>query len=335
MAADNKIAFFHGPTEKIAAGIKDGKINESDFVVSSDENILYYIDENKEAVPLGRDAKTQDEVTVKIGDGESIGGYADGDTLESGTDFNAFVKRLVQKRVPPEYVKPEVKMSVTSGSPDNVFEVGEMVSPTVKVEFIQNDAGALESITVKRGKINQFSSSKTPAEKKLDEFQVTDEPVEISALVVYSKGSVKENNLGEDDDEGIIEAGIVEPEPVKIESTRAWFYGSGDAEASDIDSAFVRALASGPVVPHEPMELNVTMKKGHKWVAAAVPLKYAATSIRYTNVGDPNMLDLFKRKVVQVEGANGFSAVGYNFYIYETACEASADMQFTFEFEEA
>lgn len=334
MAADNKIAFFHGATAKIPEGIKSGKINESDFVVSSDENILYYIDENKNAVPLGRDAKTSDEVVVKVGDGESLGGLEDGETLEPGTDFDAFVKKLVQKRVPPKYVPPTVEVKINSGSLNHVFETGSIISPTVEVEFTQNDAGPLGSITVKRGKVSQFTSSTSPAKKKIDEFQLADDPVEISALIVYDKGDVKKNNLGDDDPEGIIEAGILESDPIEMVPTRAWFCGSGTESTADIDSAFVREL-SDPILPDESLELTATMAEGDKWMAVAVPLKYVAKNATYVNIGDPNTLDLFKRKVVQVEGANGFSPVSYNFYIYEAACATPADMQFKFEFEEA
>lgn len=334
MAADNKIAFFHGATAKIPDGIKSGKINESDFVVSSDENILYYIDENKNAVPLGRDAKTSDEVVVKVGDGESLGGLKDGETLESGTDFDAFVKKLVQRRVPPKYVPPAATIKVNAGSLDNVFETGSIISPTVEVTFEQNDAGPLESITVKRGKVGQFTSSTSPAKKKIDEFQLADDPVEISALIVYDKGDVKKNNLGDNDPEGLIEAGILEPEPVILSPVRAWFCGSGTDDTSDIDSAFVRGL-SDPILAGDSLELTATMVEGDKWVAIAAPIKYVAKSVTYSNIGDPDMLDLFKRKVVQVDGANGFSPVSYNFYIYEVACATPADMQFRFEFEEA
>ena len=54
MADLKKIAFFHGKAANIAAQIEAGNIKAGNFVVGSDDNTLYYIDESFAAQPLGK-----------------------------------------------------------------------------------------------------------------------------------------------------------------------------------------------------------------------------------------------------------------------------------------
>lgn len=49
----NVIRFFHGNTEDIQERIEAGEINGSDFVVSQDENLLYFVNKDKTLVALG------------------------------------------------------------------------------------------------------------------------------------------------------------------------------------------------------------------------------------------------------------------------------------------
>lgn len=54
MADLKKVAFFHGKAANIAAQIEAGNIKAGNFVVGSDDNTLYYIDESLTAQPLGK-----------------------------------------------------------------------------------------------------------------------------------------------------------------------------------------------------------------------------------------------------------------------------------------
>ena len=54
MADLKKVAFFHGKAANIVAQIEAGNIKAGNFVVGSDDNTLYYIDESLAAQPLGK-----------------------------------------------------------------------------------------------------------------------------------------------------------------------------------------------------------------------------------------------------------------------------------------
>lgn len=54
MADLKKVAFFHGKSANIVAQIEAGNIKAGNFVVGSDDNTLYYIDESLVAQPLGK-----------------------------------------------------------------------------------------------------------------------------------------------------------------------------------------------------------------------------------------------------------------------------------------
>lgn len=54
MADLKKVAFFHGKAANIAAQIEAGNVRPGNFVVGSDDNVLYYIDETSQPQALGK-----------------------------------------------------------------------------------------------------------------------------------------------------------------------------------------------------------------------------------------------------------------------------------------
>ena len=59
--ADSVIKFFHGASTGIESKIEDGTINESDMVITSDTDELYYIDSTKTPHALGSSKSTEEQ----------------------------------------------------------------------------------------------------------------------------------------------------------------------------------------------------------------------------------------------------------------------------------
>lgn len=332
MAVDKKISFFHGPTEKIQANIEKGKVNENDFVVSSDENVLYYIDADKNAIPLGYDDRTKNEIEVNLGSNGFIGGIEDGDTLKTGLSFEQFLEKLVKRAVHPEYKKPELVAEVTSDDKPGRYEIGTVLSPTIEAAFTRNEAGRLVSIDVLENGDKIYGAFKDTIEQHIPEFRL-EEKTSFDVQASYEASDLKLNNLGEEDGTNKIEAGQIASKPLVYIPIKAMFHGGGiDDPPEEITSAFVRGLPSGPDIEDKSV-VQVKMEPGQKWVMLCVPSSTVVTNAVYLEAGESEILDCFDKTTAMVEGVDGYTASEYDVYCLQVACSPTTGMTFEFTLE--
>ncbi len=135
------VSFFYGAKDGIQAKLDDGTITPSDFVVTKEDELVF-IDKAKEQHTLGS-SKTKAPIKVT---GTSLGGIADGTTLEAGTSLDDFIKKLLVKRIPASYTKPALNLATTV--PVTSQECGTVINPTLTATFTKNDGGNLTSIEI-------------------------------------------------------------------------------------------------------------------------------------------------------------------------------------------
>ena len=332
MAINKKISFFHGPTEKIQANIEKGKVNENDFVVSSDENVLYYVDASKNAIPLGYDGRTKSEIEVNLGDDGFIGGIENGDTFKTGLSFEQFLEKLVKRAVHPEYKKPELVAEITSDDKPGRYEVGTVLSPTIEATFTRNEAGNLVSLDVLKNGDKLYESSEDTIEQHIPEFRLEEE-TSFNAQASYEESDLKLNNLGEEDGTNKIEAGQIVSKSLVYTPIKAMFYGGGiDDPPEEITSAFVRGLPSGPDIEDKDV-VQVKMEPGQKWVMLCVPRSVTIANAVYLEAGESEILDCFNKTTAMVEGVDGYTASEYDVYCLQVACPTTTGMTFEFTLE--
>lgn len=314
------VSFFYGAKDGIQAKLDDGTITPSDFVVTKEDELVF-IDKAKAQHTLGS-SKTKAPIKVT---GTSLGGIADGTTLEAGTSLDDFIKKLLVKRIPASYTKPALNLATTV--PVTSQECGTVINPTLTATFTKNDGGNLTSIEIQKG-----TEKVTGAESPLtSEQSVTfaDAAVSYKAVAAYEEGPIKNDNLGEQSPNGHIMAGSINSNTLTFQGKRQTFAGTGVGSLPELNSANVRKFTPRGLGLGKNSKFDVLVDTGQQHIVIAYPATIGnITQIRYEEGNDNNMAANFQKQVVQVEGANAFTPINYNVYTYTMDVPAAAKMTF-------
>ncbi|PZW41624.1 hypothetical protein LX95_01305 [Mesonia algae] len=134
---------------------------------------------------------------------------------------------------PAEYEAPTASITNVSQDVENGTTIEEI---NLQVNFNQNDAGAATGYEI----IQDENVIANAAGFTVDSLVVPLGNVEFKALVNYAQGPVKQNNLGEDDPTGQIQAGSIFSQTRIITGTQRSFFGS--VASTPTNSAQARAL---------------------------------------------------------------------------------------------
>lgn len=224
----------------------------------------------------------------------------------------------------PTITQPYVNLSSSSmGSK----EVGTRISPSYSASLNAGtyQYGPATGVTVTTWTITDTNSgSKDTASGTFDEFQVTDSTqYRITAVAEHTEGTIPVTNLGNEYPSGQIQAGSKTRQVGTITGHRKTFYGTVESKDTAIDSALIRSLAgksSGALSNGSTFSINIPIG------AIRIIIAYPATLRDLTSVLDVNAFDtpiqsefLKNKTSVQVEGANGYSAIEYKLFYMDYA----------------
>lgn len=325
--ADSVIKFFHGASTGIESKIEDGTINESDMVITSDTDELYYIDSTKTPHALGS-SKSTEEVEVNLGSGGSVGGLATGDTIPAGTTLDELITMLTQKSVPATYTQPGVTCRVSSGTAAGSYEVGTSITTTLQATFTQNDAGALTTLAInKSGESSPIISGATsPQTTDAQTFTLGEETVSFTATASYAAGAIKNDNLGQPSPEGQIQAGSKTSAAVSFVGKRNLFYGTGTGTTPEMTSELVRGLANKKLGPANGTTFDINVAAGQQYVVIAYPATLRNLTKCFYVEQNTDLVENFALQTKSVQGANGAAGADYKVYVYSMAIPAAAGM---------
>ena len=325
--ADSVIKFFHGASTGIESKIEDGTINESDMVITSDTDELYYIDSTKTPHALGS-SKSTEEVEVNLGSGGSVGGLATGDTIPAGTTLDELITMLTQKSVPATYTQPGVTCRVSSGTAAGSYEVGTSITTTLQATFTQNDAGALTTLAInKSGESSPIISGATsPQTTDAQTFTLGEETVSFTATASYAAGAIKNDNLGKPSPEGQIQAGSKTSAAVSFVGKRNLFYGTGTGTTPEMTSELIRGLANKKLGPANGTTFDINVAAGQQYVVIAYPATLRNLSKCFYVEQNTDLVENFALQTKSVQGANGAAGADYKVYVYSMAIPAAAGM---------
>lgn len=329
MADENQvIRFFHGPESGIDAKIADNTITPADFVVTTEDDLIY-IDQDKSKHPLGS-SKTKEVHEVNLGG--SIGGLSDGTEIPTGTTLDEFIAMLTQKRIAPTYTQPAVTVRWGSGgSASQSAEVGASMTVTAQGYFAQNDAGALTSISLYQQGISEplATSATSPVEHELQAVIVPEGSLQYYATAIYAEGEIKNDNLGEPSPDGHITAGTKQSGYLTITGKRNLFYGTGVGSIPSMTSEVVRGLANKQLGPSNGTTFTINIAVGQQYVIFAYPATLRdVNQVMYVETNDTGMAASFTKETISVQGANGAAGADYKVYSYGMATPAAAPMTF-------
>lgn len=328
--ADKVIHFFHGAEENIDNKISDGTVNESDFIVTTNDKLIY-IDENKTKHTLGGDVETESEHQVNLGTGGAIGGLETGDTIPQGTSLDELIILLTQRSEPPTYNQPAVTCRVSAGQAATSYEVGTNITTTLQGIFTQNDAGALTTLAVYKTGVAEplISGSTSPQTTDEQTFQIPDGTVTFYATASYAAGEIKNDNLGQPSPDGQIQAGSKQSGNVTFTGKRNLFYGTGVGAVPEVTSETVRGLTNKQLGPGNGTTFNINIAVGQQYVIFAYPATLRdVNQVMYVETNDTGMAASFTKSTISVQGANGATGADYKVYSYGMATPAQAPMTF-------
>lgn len=303
-----------------------------DKYVSAD-NLEYYNEKIQQVIEDGDAVGAQ--VTVQLGTGGTLGGYKTGDTITANTPVKTVIKKLLAKQVPPTYRAPSVTINNTTGTNPGSYEIGTNITPIIKVDFVQNDAGAVTHVSLTKDNSQIAESTKAPMFYTDTIFTLTNQVV-YKGTVSYEEGPIKNDNLGDPYPTNHILAGSTSSGNYVYNPYRqGYFWGilnTSSAEAP-LTSAIIRSgtARNGAYATGTISGIAAAAVPNRKRIFIACP----ATNTGLTKVIMPSAMnadctaDFVKQNdTVLVEGANGYEGIAYNVWVYEPAA-ISDDQTFT------
>lgn len=239
----------------------------------------------------------------------------------AGKNLKQVFDTIFVKEQNPIITDPSVSFdSVTSGK----YEVGSYVTPSYFASF---DPGNYEFGPDTEIIVNSWSVSNTQNETldtasgEFTEIQITDDTsYTITATANHTAGTTPITNVGNDYEDGIIQAGVKSKTSNKIEGYRKTFYGTLE-EKNELTSDDIRDLAKSSTsafVNGSKLTLTIPLN------AMRVVIAYPATLRDVSSILDVNAMNAeikssFKKSTIEVEGANDYSGISYKVYVLDYA----------------
>ena len=315
------VKFLTGSKADIDNQIAKGIIDSGDVIFTSDTDEIIFINPAVEKKAI--QSKTQNEYVLK---GTDLGGLKDGSIIPSETSIDDLLKLITTKVIPATYEVPTI---ILVGDTQTEYEVGTPVSATLQSQFIQNDAGQIKThIIMKNGQTIYDGNAVSPIGVS-DNFIISDGTVIFESQASYEAGIIKNNNLGEASPDGAISAGFMNSQPIYYYGYRKLFFGKGIGDIPELTSESIRELSDSKLNPQKEDEFSIDMLTGEQYVIFAYPSSLGdVQNITYVQGNDTDMAPSFTKQVLEVEGANGYTAVEYNVYTYKTAVPVAAKTTF-------
>lgn len=294
------------------------------------DNLIQYDGKIKQVIQKGD--SLNDTMTVELGENGSLGGYKTGDVIDDGTPVKTIIKKLLAKQIPPTYTAPTVSISNNNGTAAGNYEIGTTISPKMKATYNKNDGGNLTSIGISS---NVASGSTSPLTGEVFPF-VLETTAQYRAEVSYEAGPIKNDNLGEPYPTGSIAAGTKYSSYMTFTPYRqGYFWGILDTSSAEapLTSAIIRSCnkKNGAYSAGSITGITASAVNNRKRIFVACP----ATNKGVTKVIMPSAMnadctaDFVKQnETVLVEGADGYTSIAYNVWVYEPAA-ISNDQTFT------
>ena len=277
------------------------------------------------------------DVTVTTSDIRVVGGPISANNvfannvIPAGTSVQEILTKLLCKEMNPTTTKPSVSVSITQGGK---HEVGTEVSPSYTVNFNRGSYtyGPDTNVAASGYEVSDtFGNTADTATGSLTAFTVGDSTsYKVSAKASYSAGSMPVTNLGNDYPSGQIQASSTTlANSSTITGYRRYFYGSTTSvtPGNSWTSADVRALSNKSTNAASSGEFSMSIPDNTKQVVVAFP---ASSNLSLTKVLDgnaswSNITGNFELFTVNVEGANGYTAVAYKVYIWTPSATLQAN----------
>lgn len=241
-----------------------------------------------------------------------------GKLAASGKSVEEFMATILAKEANPKTTPPAASVTLSGGG---TFEIGthKNISYTASLSAGSYTYGPATGVVADTVTASFDGKTKTGATGTFDNV-VADGTKELTVSITYNEGAVPKTNLGNPYAEGKIAAGTKSATASdKLVGVRHMFYGVVKTDGFVLDSASIRSLK------HEAASKKTittfTAGEGAKKVVVACPSGYNVSKVTLPSaMGADATKDFVKQtSTVNVEGAEGFTAVPYNVWVFEPA----------------
>lgn len=251
----------------------------------------------------------------------------------AGMNIKDFLASIFAEEQNPTTSNPSI--AFTTPSSDVSYEVGTKVTPEYALSF-NNGSYTYNSntgVTATGWSVSDGTITRTTQNGKMEEIQVIDNMnYKMTATATYSDGIIPTNNLGKEYADGQIKAGTTDSVTSKaIKGYRQCFAG-GDVTGSELTSNFIREnlAGKGNGASNRTFTWSASDLAGIKRYIIALPVsggKSVTSAIITSSMNADATADYVKQTAtIEVEGANGYTAVDYNIWIYAPASIASTEV---------
>lgn len=117
--------------------------------------LIYLTNKSNEVEEVSSDITKLESDKINLGEGETLGGYNNGDVIDKGTTLTKFIHTLITKEKVPEVHKPEIKVDYTVFNHD----AGATSIVYIKPTYVQNNGGDLKELKMEifNKEINEFT----------------------------------------------------------------------------------------------------------------------------------------------------------------------------------
>lgn len=238
----------------------------------------------------------------------------------TGKSVKEFLASLFAAPKNPTVTNPSVSITLT-GSGEK--EVGSTITPSYSATFNKGkysygpDTGITATYEVSN---NNDDTVKDTLTGSFDAITIGDNTsYSVTIKATYTDGATPVNNLGTEMPDLAIKAGSKSATSSgKYTGYRASFYGTLDEKETEIDSALIRSkLTASTGAFTNGKEFSINIPVGAMRIVFAYPATLQdVTSVKDVNGMNAEIVGVFNKTIVSVEGANGYEGIDYKVYTY-------------------
>lgn len=238
-----------------------------------------------------------------------------------GKSVEQVLSSLMAQEANPSKTNPAVSFSTQTGF--GTFEIGtkKNLAYTAVLSTGGYTYGPATGIAAQTWEVSctGITEKKTTATGSFENVVAEATAKKITAKATYNEGSIPVTNLGNPYPEGKIAAGSASKDSNILQGVRYMFWGPMTSDA-ELNSANIRALAHNQAQGTGDLA-TFGAGAGAKKVIVAVPSDRKITKVIMPSALNADVTALFVKQsaTVNVEGANGYTAVPYNIYVYQPA----------------
>ena len=238
-----------------------------------------------------------------------------GSISSDGVNVYDFFNDVLNEEKNPSTTQPAV--TLTSAEVKS-YEVGTSVAPKYTASLSKGSYtyGPDTGITASTWSVVFNSETLTTASGTFGAVTVGDNTnLSITATATYEAGAMPKTNIGNDYPAGQIKAGSKSKTSGNITGYRNSFYGTFADKATALSSDSIRGLTASNKALSNGSTFSITLPVGTQSVVFAYPATLRdVTSVKDVNGLNAEIKGAFTKSVVQVEGANAYTAKDYKVY---------------------